>query len=118
MMRRLPKLFILLGVMACFGTADQIAVGDLSYDQISANQTEFDITNLTGLNSFPPDFPITSALTFTITSLVVDFTSGPALVLTGSDFTVEDAQDDIDCDVTVTGVCNLFGDNITSATLT
>jgi hypothetical protein len=118
MIQRFPKFLVLLFAMVCISaiaSADQIAVGDLSYDAISSSTSQFDITNLTGLSSFPPDFPITSLLTFSVTSLVVDFTSGPSLALPGSDFTVVDADGDLDC--TGTG-CNLFGDNITSATLT
>jgi len=107
----------LLFAIACFSAiafADQIAVGDLSYDAISSSTDQFDITNLTGLSAFPPDFPITSLLTFTVSSLVVNFSTGPALNLPGSDFSVVDADGDLDCDA---AGCNLFGDNITSATL-
>lgn len=117
MVQRLTQLFLLLVLSACFCTvasADQIGVGVLSFDSISPSQSQFDITNLTGTNSFAPDFPISTLLSITVTSLTVNFTSGPALVLPGSAFTTVDAEGDVNC----TGAgCNLFGDSITSATL-
>lgn len=118
MARRLPQYFVFLSMLASFATvasAGTYAIGDLSYDSISSSDDEFDITNLTGTDSFPPDFPITTLLNFTVVSLTVDFTSGPALVLPGTDFTVVDADGDLDC---TAGECNLFGDSITGATLT
>lgn len=120
---RSPQIFVLMAVvMACSATiafADQIAVGLLAYDQISADQTQtqFDILNLTG-DDAGLGFPITSDLTFNITSLVVNFTGGASATFTGSEFTVEDPEDDVDCDLTVTPACNLNGDSITSAVLT
>jgi hypothetical protein len=119
MLRRLPQVLSLLFVMTLFGTiaSAQIGVGLLNYDQIiTASDNEFDITNLTGTSAFPAfGYPITTPLTFTITSLVVNFTTGPSLTLAGSDFTEVDSFDDLDC---TAAACNLFGDNITSATLT
>jgi hypothetical protein len=119
MLRRLSQTFVLLLGIACCGRiafAGSYGIASLSYDSISASDNEFDITNLTGTNSFPCcGFPITTLLSFTVTSLVVDFSSGPALILPGSDFTVVDSGGDEDC---TPGACNLFGDNITSATLT
>jgi hypothetical protein len=119
MIRRLPQVFVLLVGMAFLtriasAGAIEVGAGVLSYDTISASDDEFDITNLTGADALPTDFPITTLLTMTITSLTVNFTSGPALVLPGSDFTVVDADDDLDC---TAGACNLFGDSITSAVL-
>jgi hypothetical protein len=123
--RSLPPLLYLLFVMAglcaiaTVASADPIAVGDLTYDSISSTQNQFDITNLTGANEValgdPMDFPISSPLTITVTDLTVNFTSGPSLVLPGSDFGVVDAALDVDC---TAGACNTFGDSITSATLT
>jgi hypothetical protein len=121
MVRRLKQLFVLLGVTVCFSTiafGDTYDVGIVTYDTISAGQTEFDITNGTGPGASGLGFPITTPLTISITSLVVNFTSGPSLVLPGSDFTVVDSDDDLDCAVATTPACNLFGDSITSATLT
>lgn len=118
MIRRLRKFLVLSGAMAVFSmvaSADIYNVGILSYDQISSSQTQFDITNGTGTNAGAFGFPITSLVSFSVTNMVVNFTSGPALVLPGSDFTVVDAQGDLNC--TGSG-CNLFGDSITSAVLT
>ena len=118
MVQRLTQLLLLLALSACLSTvasADQIGVGLLTYDTISTSATQFDITNLTGANSFTPDFPISTLLSITISSLTVNFTSGPALVLPGSSFGVVDAAGDVDCNG---AGCNLFGDSITSAVLT
>jgi len=117
MVQRLPRLLFSLFVLACFSTiaSAQIGVGLLTYDSITASDNEFDVTNLTGSSAFPSfGFPITTPLTFTITSLVVNFTSGPSLTLGASDFTTDSSGDE-DCTV---AACNLFGDSITSATLT
>jgi hypothetical protein len=117
MVQRLPRLLFSLFVLACLSTiaSAQIGVGLLTYDAITASDDNFDATNLTGAAAFPSfGFPITTPLTFTITSLVVNFTSGPSLTLGASDFTT-DAAGDEDCTVSA---CNLFGDSITSATLT
>jgi hypothetical protein len=103
-----------VGLMCAVAHADNIPVGDLSYDAISSTTSQFDITNLTGAGALPPDAPITTLLNFAGLSLVVNFTSGPSLTLPGSDFTVE-PDGEVDCDAPA---CNLFGDNITSATLT
>jgi len=118
MMRRFSPILALLGLTFCFGpmaSADQITVALLSYDAISATSTEFDITNLTGLNAFPPAVPIATPLTISVTSLLVNLSSGSSLTLPGSDFSITDPQGDLDCTVVA---CNLIGDSITSAILT
>jgi hypothetical protein len=126
MVRRLPQLFVLIVFAACFCTrasADQVIAGDLSYDQISATDNEFDITNLTGPAGValgdPTDFPITTTLSFTVTSLVVDLSSGGPVNLTAADFTsttdIFTGDEDLDC---TAAACNLFGDNVVSAILT
>src|SRR5580704_15843816 len=97
MVQRLPRLLFSLFVLACFSTiaSAQIGVGLLTYDSITASDNEFDVTNLTGSSAFPSfGFPITTPLTFTITSLVVNFTSGPSLTLGASDFTTDAAGDE------------------------
>jgi hypothetical protein len=112
---RLMLTLLAVGLLSAVAHADNIPVGDLSYDAISSTSSQFDITNLTGANSFPPDFPITTTLTISVTQLVVDLLGGGTITLPGSDFTVVDPGGDVDC----TGAgCNLFGDAITSATLT
>jgi hypothetical protein len=118
MILRLSQLIVLLGVMACLSaiaSADTYDVGIFSYDQISASDNQFDITNCAAANAAACGVPeIDPQLAFTITSLVVNFTSGPSLTLPGSDFTT-DASGDEDC---TASACNVFGDSITSATVT
>jgi hypothetical protein len=112
---RLLFAMLAVGLMSAVAHADNIAVGDLSFDAITSSSSQFDITNLTGANSFAPDFPIATTLTISVTQVVVDLLGGGTITLPGSDFTVVDAGGDVDC----TGAgCNLFGDAITSATLT
>ena len=88
--RSLPKVLILLFVISCCSSvafADLIGVGELTYDALPAST--FDITNLTGTNSAidPVDFPITTQLTITVTSLVVNQQVGAPITILGSDFT-------------------------------
>jgi hypothetical protein len=112
---RLMLALLAVGLLSAVAHADNVPVGELTYDTISSSATQFDITNLTGTDSFPPDFPITTPLTITVTQVVVDLLGGGSIILPGSDFTVVDSEGDVDC----TGAdCNLFGDAITSATLT
>lgn len=113
-MRQVLFVLCVLGSFCAIASADEIGVGVLSYDAISSTQDQFDITNLTGSAALPPTAPITSELTFTVASLVVDLTSG-SITLPGSDFTVVDSDGDLDC---TSAACNLFGDSITSVTLT
>jgi hypothetical protein len=82
-------LMLLVGVFcSTMASADSLPVGILSLDNPSAPSSgQFDITNLTGANALLPDFPVTTGLTFLITSLTVTFASGPADVLTAADFT-------------------------------
>ena len=107
-------LVLAVGGFCAAASADQIPVGILSYDAISSSADQFDITNLTGSSSLPPGFPITTALTFTVTDLVVDLEGGGTITLPGSDFSVVDAEGDVDC---TAAACNLFGDDILSVTL-
>lgn len=118
MQRILTRLMLALfavGLLSAVAHADNIGVGDLSYDQISASDNQFDITNLTGSNSLAPEFPISTQLTITVTQVFVQLSGGGSIVLPGGDFTVVDSQGDVDC---TNAACNLFGDLITSATLT
>jgi hypothetical protein len=61
--------------------ADQVAVGAISYDPFILGQpglpavNVFDLSNLTGINSFPPDFPVVTNLDFNNLTLTV-FDSG------------------------------------------
>ncbi len=69
--------------------ADSFAAGVLSFDPATSSLTgpgQFDIQNLTGSASAAPDFPIATSLTFTITSVVLDFSNSTSTTLTASDF--------------------------------
>jgi hypothetical protein len=120
-MQRILTRFMLallaVGLLSVVAHADNIQVGDLSYDAatLSATSASFDITNLTGDNALPPDFPITTPLTITVTQVVVDLLGGGSIVLPGSDFTVVDPQGDVDC---TAAACDLSGDSVVGATLT
>jgi hypothetical protein len=120
MTHRFSQFVVALAALSWLSTvafADVIGVGLLSYDTVSSTADEFDITNLTGLDAFPTSFPITTALTITITSLTVDLASGGPVVLPGSDFTVNPSDGDIDCDASATAACNFSGNDITRAIL-
>jgi hypothetical protein len=84
---RLLLLLLALTVFSAVASATQIPIGFISFDQLAKSTSgSFDITNQTGGNSFPPFFPVTSSLAFTITSLTVNPTVGPAVVLHAADF--------------------------------
>jgi hypothetical protein len=52
-------------------------IGIVAWDLIfPGNAGQFDITNLTGSNSLPPDFPMTTLVTFSDLKLVVNFNNG------------------------------------------
>ncbi len=94
MHRTLPRFLVMLAAAAWFATAalaSPTAVGIISLDATSAgspDSVQIDITNLTGINALPPDFPYTSSLlTFSITSVTVDFMTGSPDVLTAAEFT-------------------------------
>jgi len=91
MQRTFARLLLMLlvgGLFSMVASADSLPVGILSLDNPSAPTSgQFDITNLTGANALLPDFPVTTGLTFVITSLTVTFASGPADVLHAVDFT-------------------------------
>jgi hypothetical protein len=92
MNRILPGLLLVLVTLTVFSataSASQIPIGLLTFDQPTATSGgEFDITNLTGTNSML-GFPVTTGLTFNITSLTVNFVSGPPDVLTSADFATD-----------------------------
>ena len=95
MSRNMLRLFVLaLAVVVSCGiaSADQVPAGIISLDDASGGLGtvgSFDITNFTGLNILLPDFPISTPLTFSITSLTVDFLGGGSTVLNASNFTTD-----------------------------
>ncbi len=68
-------------VLGGLAFADQVTVGAISYDPFILGQpglpavNVFDLSNLTGMNSFPPDFPVATNLDFNNLTLTV-FDSG------------------------------------------
>ncbi len=87
--RTLP--LVIAGALALSARADQLAVGYFSYNITSPGATaEFDIINQTGPNSSTaPDttFPVTTPVSFSSLSMLVDFTSGPPVTYDSSTFT-------------------------------
>jgi hypothetical protein len=90
-----PRAIIALLALLPFcaiASADQIPFGYLSYDVILPGMTaEFDITNQTGPNSTPfpdPTWPVATPVSFTITSLTVDFNDGSSAVFGPAYFTL------------------------------
>lgn len=83
-----------IAILACsaIASADLIPFGYLSYDVTASGlSAAFDITNQTGPNStaFPDStWPVTTPVSFTITSLTVDFNDGSATMFGPSYFTL------------------------------
>jgi hypothetical protein len=116
------KSLLLLSALACIpaiASAQTIAVGDLSFDQISPTTDQFDITNAVGggfaVNNSGGAVTSSTPFNISVSSLTVDLVGGGSIVLPGSDFTSVDSSGDLDC---TASACNLFGDDIASATLT
>src|SRR5262245_4310153 len=113
-------LLIAIGCLPRVASATSIDIGILSFDAdvLSSGTLTFDITNLTGLNALPPDYPITTPLTITVTSLTANKSGGGTLTLLGSDFT---GSPDLQCSVAgdaAIGGCNFAAYVLTSATIT
>ncbi len=74
------RMITLLGIAALcayMASAATMPIGFLAWDvNFPANAGEFDIVNLTGPNSVPPDFPVTSTVSLSSLNLVVDFGDG------------------------------------------
>jgi hypothetical protein len=121
----LRGILTLLFAISCCSTlanADMVAIGELTFDANTPSAlATFDITNLTGLDAFPPDFPITTPLSIGVTGLVANLQSGGTITLKGSDFSVADAFGDINCTLAgdaASGRCDFAAYQVTSATLT
>jgi hypothetical protein len=120
MAQALRKLFILalaLGCLPMLASAQSLSVGDLTFDSFSSGTDQLDIYNAVGnglaTNTSGGSVTATS-FSIDITSLVVDLAGGGTVDLSASDFTV-DSEGDLSCDASA---CNLYGDDITGATLT
>ncbi|MGA2350768.1 MAG: choice-of-anchor D domain-containing protein [Terracidiphilus sp.] len=85
----LPLSFVLIAMLCpLHALADSVDLGFVSYDVTGTNIAEFDIFNLTGPNSFDPDFPSATAVSFSDLSLVVDYSGGQTATFGSSYFTL------------------------------
>ncbi len=69
-----------VGLFSTFALAGEVPIGFMSYDVVGTNEAQFDVTNQTGINSstFPDmTWPVTTPVPLLVTSLVVNFQSGP-----------------------------------------
>ena len=109
-----------LVVIGCFSqtaSASTIKIGFLAFDDLGDMQT-FDIT---GVTSFPPDYPLETSLTFTVTGLSAAKSGGGTLTLPGSAFTTDAVTGNANCMApgdASTGGCNFATYDLLSATLT
>jgi len=85
------RVLVALVAAGCWSStafASTIPIGFLSFDDLGGMST-FLITNLTGPNAAPPDYPVTPLLTIGVTSLTVNVSSGGPFVLNSSVFTTD-----------------------------
>jgi uncharacterized OsmC-like protein len=76
-------------VCASSALAASIPLGFVSWDvSIPGSTGRFDISNLSGGNAAPPDFPITTALSLSSLSLTVNFLGGGTTVYGSSYFSL------------------------------
>lgn len=92
-MRRLflPRIVLAIAsiVPALAASASTYNVGYISYDATAPGFAQFDIGNLTGLNSSgDPSFPIATPIPFGNLSLTIAFASGPSETFGSSNFTL------------------------------
>jgi len=88
--RLLPMLaFALIAMLFSHpALADTVNIGFVSYDVTGTNIAEFDIFNLTGPNSFDPDFPVATSVSLIDLSLLVDYSGGQTVTFGSSYFTL------------------------------
>ena len=114
----LRKVFCSLLVVGGFAStafATSIGVGQLNFVGNGTPVTTFAITNSTGAQASPPNFPITTQLAITVSNLVANVQGGGMVVIPGSSFTVINSHGDLSC----TGAgCDLSSFDVVSATLT
>ena len=102
-----------LGLLCTAALADDIPIGYMSFDVTGLNVAQFDVINQTGINSSGDStWPVTTSVSLTITSLVVDFLSGPPQTFGPGYFTL--GPDGLSLDGTPLSTLN----PITGATLT
>lgn len=88
MSRRICVCLAMMLAPAFAALADQYNVGAITYDVTGTGTAEFDITNLTGPNALPPDFPIDSSVNLSSLSLTVHFSDGSTVVEPSSYFSL------------------------------
>src|SRR4051812_19613064 len=111
-------LLVAFGWFPRAAAASPIGIGFLTFDDNGSGGLLFDITNLTGLNSFSPDFPIGTAVTITVTNLVANKSGGGTIPVAGGNFT---GSGDLQCSVAgdaASGGCNFAAYDLVSAVLT
>jgi hypothetical protein len=68
--------FLAVGVFSATAYSNTIDIGYVAFDVTNPPLAEVDIVNLTGPNSLPPGFPVTTSVSLTDLDLTVDFSSG------------------------------------------
>jgi hypothetical protein len=83
--------FLLVGVASVPAVFAQETIGYVNFFNPSAGEAEFDITNLTGVNSFenPDPLPVVTSVNLSSLNLVVTFASGPVETFGPSYFTLD-----------------------------
>jgi hypothetical protein len=118
----LPKILAVLLIVMSWSrgtSAATIQVGVFSFDTGTLAGDIFSITNLTGPNALPPDFPVEPLLTFTVTNLSASLLGGGTLTVDGSKFTT-DGSGNVNClepGDAGTGDCNFAAYDLLSATI-
>src|ERR1700758_1506471 len=88
------RLFSIAGVAAAGilasaqAHADLVPLGDVVFDVGTSTTATIDILNFTGANSFAPFFPVTTTVTLSGLTLLVNFSDGSSETFTQSNFTL------------------------------
>ena len=117
-LRTLLLVATVVGLFSTLALAGEVPIGFMSYDVVAPGEAQFDVTNQTGINSstFPDmTWPVTTPVSLTITSLVMNLTSGPPLTFGPGYFTLN--PDGLSLDGTAIMLSSLTGAPV-SATLT
>lgn len=80
---------VLAALFSFSATAATIPMGALLWDVTAPGSTgQFDIFNATGPNALPPDFPVTTSVSFSDLALTVNFSDGSTQTFGSSYFTL------------------------------
>jgi len=93
-----------------------INMGYVSFDVTNPPLAQVDIVNLTGANSAPPDFPVSTSVSLTDLNLTVSFSTGPAETFSSSSGYFSLDPDGLSFDGE--DIFNTTTDPVTSITLT